>query len=67
MPTDDPIFGKGTVRQDGRVIHDMHLFEVKSPDRSPRSPGITITHMRTIPADQAFRPLDQGKCPLIRS
>jgi branched-chain amino acid transport system substrate-binding protein len=63
MPTDDPIFGKGSVRQDGRVIHDMHLFEVKSPEQS-KEPWDYYTHKRTIPADQAFRPLDQGGCAL---
>ena len=59
MPTEDPIFGKGRVRPDGRVIHDMHLFEVKSPEQS-KEPWDYYTHKRTIPADQAFRPLDQG-------
>jgi branched-chain amino acid transport system substrate-binding protein len=66
MPTDDPIFGKGRVRQDGRVIHDMHLFEVKSPAQS-KEPWDYYTHKRTIPADQAFRPLDQGGCSLVHT
>ncbi len=61
MPTDDPIFGQGRVRPDGRVIHDMHLFEVKSPEQS-KEPWDYYTHKRTIPADQAFRPLKQGGC-----
>jgi branched-chain amino acid transport system substrate-binding protein len=64
MPTDDPIFGKGRVRQDGRVIHDMHLFEVKSPAES-KEPWDYYTHKRTIPAEQAFRPMDQGSCKLV--
>jgi branched-chain amino acid transport system substrate-binding protein len=66
MPTDDPLFGKGKVRTDGRVIHDMFLFEVKSPEQS-KEPWDYYTLRRTIPADQAFRPLDQGGCPLIHS
>jgi branched-chain amino acid transport system substrate-binding protein len=66
MPTDDPIFGKGQVRTDGRVIHDMHLFEVKSPEQS-KEPWDYYTHRRTIPADQAFRPLNQGGCTLVPS
>jgi branched-chain amino acid transport system substrate-binding protein len=65
MPTDDPIFGKGQVRRDGRVIHDMHLFEVKSPEQS-KEPWDYYIHKRTIPADQAFRPLDQGGCALAQ-
>jgi branched-chain amino acid transport system substrate-binding protein len=65
MPTDDPIFGKGSVRRDGRVIHDMHLFQVKAPEQS-KEPWDYYTHKRTIPADQAFRPLDQGGCALVR-
>jgi branched-chain amino acid transport system substrate-binding protein len=63
-PTDDPIFGKGRVRQDGRVIHDMHLFAVKSPAES-KEPWDYYTHKRTIPAEQAFRPMDQGGCKLV--
>jgi branched-chain amino acid transport system substrate-binding protein len=63
-PTDDPLFGKGRVRQDGRVIHDMHLFEVKSAAES-KEPWDYYTHKRTIPAEQAFRPMDQGGCKLV--
>jgi branched-chain amino acid transport system substrate-binding protein len=66
MPTDDPLYGKGKVRIDGRVIHEMHLFEVKSPAQS-KEPWDYYNHRRTIPADQAFRPLDQGGCPLVHS
>jgi branched-chain amino acid transport system substrate-binding protein len=51
------------VRQDGRVIHDMHLFEVKSPAES-KEPWDYYRHKRTIPAEQAFRPMDQGGCKL---
>jgi branched-chain amino acid transport system substrate-binding protein len=63
-PTDDPLFGKGKVRTDGRVIHDMHLFEVKSPTES-KGPWDYYTLKRTIPAEQAFRPLDQGGCKMV--
>jgi branched-chain amino acid transport system substrate-binding protein len=66
MPTDDPLFGKGKVRVDGRVIHDMYLFEVKSPEQS-REAWDYYTLRRTIPADQAFRPLDQGGCGLAHT
>ncbi len=66
MPTEDALFGKGKVRPDGRVIHDMYLFEVKSPADS-KAPWDYYTLKRVIPAEQAFRPLDQGGCPLVRS
>jgi branched-chain amino acid transport system substrate-binding protein len=65
-PTDDPLFGQGKVRLDGRVIHDMYLFEVKSPAQSKEAWDY-YTLRRTIPADQAFRPLDQGGCAMVRS
>jgi branched-chain amino acid transport system substrate-binding protein len=64
-PVDDPLF-KGKVRIDGRMVHDMYLFEVKSPAES-KGPWDYYNLRRTIPADQAFRPLDQGGCPLVRS
>jgi branched-chain amino acid transport system substrate-binding protein len=64
MPTDDPLFGKGTIRQDGRKIHPMHLFQVKSPDES-KGPWDVYKAVATIPADQAFRPLAEGGCPLV--
>jgi branched-chain amino acid transport system substrate-binding protein len=65
MPTDDPLFGKGTIRPDGRKIHDMYLFEVKKPDES-KKPWDYYKLRATIPAAQAFRPLDQGECPLVK-
>jgi branched-chain amino acid transport system substrate-binding protein len=65
MPTDDPLFGKGTIRQDGRKIHPAYLFEVKKPDES-KKPWDYYKLRATIPADQAFRPLDQGGCELVK-
>src|SRR6186713_3143676 len=63
LPTDDPLFGKGTIRADGRKIHDAYLFEVKAPAES-KHPG-DFYHLRaTIPAAEAFRPLKDGACPL---
>ncbi len=64
MPTEDPLFGKGLIRKDGRKIHDMHLFEVKSPAQS-KQPWDYYIHKRVVPAAEAFRPMDQGKCPLV--
>jgi branched-chain amino acid transport system substrate-binding protein len=66
MPTDDPVFGKGMVRVDGRTIHPAYLFEVKSPEES-KYPGDDYKLRATIPADQAFRPLKDGNCPLVAS
>ena len=63
-PTDDPLFGKGTVRADGRKIHPMYLFEVKAPSDS-KGPWDVYRLLDTIPADQAFRPLTEGGCPLV--
>jgi branched-chain amino acid transport system substrate-binding protein len=65
MPTDDPLFGKGSVRADGRKIHPMYLYEVKKPAES-KGPWDYYKVRATIPADQAFRPLDQGECPLVK-
>jgi branched-chain amino acid transport system substrate-binding protein len=64
LPTDDPLFGKGTIRADGRKLHPMYLFEIKSPAESKGS-WEYYKLLRTIPAEEAFRPLDQGKCPLV--
>jgi branched-chain amino acid transport system substrate-binding protein len=66
MPTDDPLFGKGTVRADGRKIHPMYLFEVKKPSES-KAPWDYYKLRATIPADEAFRPLAAGGCPLVKS
>src|SRR5215475_1674459 len=64
MPTEDPIFGKGTIRLDGRKLHDAYLFEVKNLAES-KYPG-DFYHLRaTIPAAEAFRPLKDGGCLLV--
>src|SRR5476651_242103 len=62
--TDDPLFGKGSVRVDGRVIHPAYLFEVKKPEES-KYPGDFYKTRATIPAEEAFRPLNEGGCPLV--
>src|SRR5882672_8690769 len=66
MPTDDKLFGKGTVRADGRKIHDMYLFEVKKPSES-KAPWDYYKLRATIPAAEAFRPLAAGGCPLVKT
>jgi branched-chain amino acid transport system substrate-binding protein len=65
MPTDDPLFGKGTIRPDGRKIHPAFLVEVKKPAES-KYPWDYYKIRATIPAEQAFRPIDQGDCPLVK-
>ena len=66
MPTDDLLFGKGTIRQDGRKIHPMYLLQVKTPAES-KSEWDVFKIAGTIPADKAFRPLAEGACPLIKN
>jgi branched-chain amino acid transport system substrate-binding protein len=64
LPTDDPLFGKGSVRADGRVLHPAYLFEVKKPSESKYKHDFYKIRA-TIPADKAFRPLNEGKCPMV--
>ena len=64
-PTDDPLFGRGSIRADGRVIHDMYLFEVKKPEES-KGPYDYYKLLATIPGNEAFRPLNEGGCPLVK-
>jgi branched-chain amino acid transport system substrate-binding protein len=65
MPTDDPLFGKGTIRVDGRKIHPAYLMEVKKPSES-KGEWDYYKIRATIPADQAFRPLADGGCSLVK-
>jgi branched-chain amino acid transport system substrate-binding protein len=64
LPTDDPLFGKGTIRVDGRKIHPMYLYQVKKPSES-KGPWDYYKLIKEVPGDQAFRPLDKGDCPLV--
>src|SRR5215472_6193921 len=64
LPTDDPLFGPGTIRADGRKLHPAYLFEVKKPEES-KYPGDFYKLRATIPADEAFRPLKDGNCPMV--
>jgi branched-chain amino acid transport system substrate-binding protein len=66
MPTDDDVFGAGRIREDGRHLHDVHLFEVKKPSES-KSEWDVMKFIATTPAEQAFRPLAEGGCPLIKA
>jgi branched-chain amino acid transport system substrate-binding protein len=64
LPTDDPLFGKGYVRADGRKIHPAYLFEVKKPEES-KYPGDVYTLRATVPAEEAFRPMKDDNCPMV--
>jgi len=64
-PTDDPLFGKGYIRADNRKMHTMYLFEVKSPAES-KGPYDYYKLIRTIPGEEAFRPLEKSDCPLVK-
>ncbi len=65
LPTDDPLFGPGVIRQDGRKIHPVYLFEVKHPAES-KQPWDYYKLRATVPAEKAFRPISEGGCPLVQ-
>ncbi len=66
LPCDDDAFGPGHIRADGRKIHPGYLFEVKTPAES-RNPWDLYKVAATTPGEEAFRPLAEGGCPLVRS
>ena len=66
MPTDDDCFGPGRVREDGRKIHPAYLFEAKKPSES-KHPWDLYKLAGTTPAEEAFRPLSEGACPLVKA
>ncbi len=65
MPTDDALFGKGSIRADGRKIHPAYLFEVKKPSEL-KYPFDFYKLVATIPAEEAFLPLEKSVCPLVK-
>jgi len=65
LPKDDPLFGKGRIRVDGRAVHPVHLFQVKTPAES-KGEWDLYRLVETIPGDQGFRPLEEGGCPLVK-
>jgi branched-chain amino acid transport system substrate-binding protein len=65
MPTDDPLFGKGSIEPNGRKIHSAYLFEVKKPSES-KGPWDFYKLVGTVPGDQAFTPLSESKCALLK-
>ena len=65
IPTDDPLFGKGEIQPNGRTIHSAYLFEVKKPSES-KAPWDFYKLVGTVPGDQAFTPLSESKCPMLK-
>jgi branched-chain amino acid transport system substrate-binding protein len=65
IPTDDPLFGKGEIEPNGRAIHDAYLFEVKKPSES-KGPWDFYKLVGTVPGNQAFTPLSESTCALLK-
>jgi len=65
IPVNDFYAKNGKVREDGRMVHDMYFVQVKAPAEST-GPWDYYKILSTIPGDQAFRPLDEGGCPLVK-
>ncbi len=66
IPADDPLFGHSVVREDGRVVHDMYLLQAKKPSEMTGS----WDYMRiaaTVPGTEAFRPINEGGCKMVKS
>ena len=66
MPTDDPLFGPGEIRADGRKLNPMYLFQVKTPDAS-HGEWDCYTLLATVPKEVAFRPVEAGACPMLKA
>jgi branched-chain amino acid transport system substrate-binding protein len=65
MPTEDPLFGKGYIREDGRKIHQNYILKIKTPEMS-KGRWDYFDVIATVPASESFRPLSEGHCPLIK-
>jgi branched-chain amino acid transport system substrate-binding protein len=66
MPTDDDCFGPGRIREDGRTLHPAYLMEAKKPSES-KHPWDVAKVIATTPAEEAFRPMNEGGCPMIKA
>ena len=66
IPTDDPLFGKGSIRVDGRTVHPIYLYRAKAPSES-KYDWDDFELVSTIKAEDAFRPLDKGGCPFVKA
>ena len=66
MPINDFFAANGKIREDGRMVHDMYMVQVKKPEDS-KEPWDYYNVVATIPGDKAFQPLSKSKCPLVKS
>jgi branched-chain amino acid transport system substrate-binding protein len=66
MPTDDDCFGQGRIREDGRALHPCYLLEAKKPSESKQSWDVAKV-IAVTPMEEAFRPLEEGHCPLVKA
>jgi branched-chain amino acid transport system substrate-binding protein len=66
MPTDDDCFGPGRIREDGRALHPVYLFEAKKPSESKHQWDVAKV-IAVTPMEEAFRPLNEGGCPLHKA
>jgi branched-chain amino acid transport system substrate-binding protein len=66
LPVDDMFARHGSLREDGRMVHDMLIVQVKTPQES-KGPWDFYKIVETIPGDQAFRPLSASDCPYVKS
>ena len=64
-PVDDFFARGGKIREDGRMVHDMYLVQVKAPEES-KYPWDYYKVVRTVSGDRAFRPLSESECPLVK-
>ncbi len=65
IPVNDFMTKNGTIREDGRMMRDMYLLQAKKPEES-KSPWDLMKVVTTIPAEEAFRPLSESECPLVK-
>jgi branched-chain amino acid transport system substrate-binding protein len=66
IPTDDVIFGKGSIREDGRKLHPTYLLSAKTPEESTGE-WDCFKPVKTIPIEEAWRPLSEGRCPFVKT
>jgi branched-chain amino acid transport system substrate-binding protein len=65
LPINDVFAKNGRIREDGRMVHDMYLFEVKKPSES-KGPWDYYKLLATVPGEEAFQPLSKSRCPLVK-
>ena len=65
-PVNDFFATGGVIREDGRMVHDMYLFQVKTPEEESKGKYDDYKLLATIPGNEAFMPLSESKCPLVK-